>query len=309
MTSKEPKQTILIVDDAPANIKILGESLRSDYKIRVATNGAKALGIALSDNPPDLILMDIMMPEMDGYEACKKLKEDDKARKIPVIFITAKDQVEDETKGLNLGAVDYIIKPFSLPIVKARVRTHLELKRHRDILEDMSNRDGLTGIPNRRRFDEVLELEWKRSVRKGNALSLILIDIDFFKPFNDHYGHTEGDDCLKKVAMSLYNAVRRPMDFVARYGGEEFVCILPETDREGATVVGEMLRKEIEAMDIKHHDSPVTDHVTISLGVASMVPTMDSSSHTLIEASDKCLYQAKEEGRNRVKGYDVDLKC
>ena len=190
------KQTVLIVDDAPANIKILGEVFKGSYKVRIATTGPKGLDIAMSPNPPDLILLDIVMPDMDGYEVCRRLKASKRTQNIPVIFITGKSEEADETMGLELGAVDYITKPFSLPIVKARVKTHMELKRHRDILENLSALDGLTGIPNRRRFDEFFEREWLRALREPALLSMIIIDIDFFKAFNDNYGHQAGDEVL-----------------------------------------------------------------------------------------------------------------
>lgn len=301
------KKTILIVDDVPANIRILGESLRSDYKIRLATSGKKALEIAGSSNPPDLILLDIIMPEMDGYEVCRQLKEDSTTKDIPVIFITSMNQEEDETKGLALGAVDYIVKPFSFPIVKARVKTHLELKHHRDTLETLSALDGLTGIPNRRRFDENLKIEWLRALRESNPLSLLMVDIDHFKYFNDKYGHISGDDCLKQVAICLAKSYYRPADFVARYGGEEFAVILPMTDIQGAVTVAQSLIKQIEKLKIPHGSSPISNQVTISLGAAAIIPHHDRSPTTLVEGADKCLYQAKEAGRNCVKSRDLNI--
>ena len=309
METPANRQTILIVDDAPANIKVLGEALKTEYHIVVATNGEKALQIAASSKPPDLILMDIIMPGMDGYEACKKLKQGEQTRNIPIIFITAKDQEEDETHGLELGAIDYITKPFSLPIVKARVKTHLELKRHRDNLEQLSACDGLTGIPNRRRFEEMIDKEWKRSIRQGRSLTVVMMDIDYFKLFNDHYGHLLGDDCLKLVAETLAASIRRPGDLVARYGGEEFVCVLPETDKEGAITVAELFRKSIDNLKIKHEKSQVSNHVTISLGVATTIPKAEKSMKILLEAADKSLYQAKAAGRNRIICTDLDLKA
>lgn len=207
-----------------------------------------------------------MMPDMDGYEVCRRLKQEEKTANIPVIFITARDQEEDETRGLDAGAVDYITKPFSLPIVGARVKTHLELKRHRDLLENLSSKDGLTGIPNRRRFDEMLKREWNSAVRKGNPLSLVMIDIDHFKAYNDNYGHWRGDDCLRLVAGALFSTPQRPGDFTARYGGEEFVSILPETDMEGALSVCRAMQKMIGALEIPHAFSTVAGHITISLG-------------------------------------------
>ncbi len=307
MVKKTLKPSILIVDDIPTNIKVLGETLKANYQIRLATNGRKALEIATSDNPPDLILLDIMMPEMNGFEVCKQLKESKKTRNIPVIFITAMDDERDETKGLELGAVDYITKPFSLPIVKARVKTHLELKRHRDILENLSTIDALTEISNRRRFDEYYNAEWKRSTREATQLSMIIIDIDFFKLYNDNYGHSAGDDCLKQVAKCLYDLVNRPADLLARYGGEEFVCILPKTDMTGTMQIAEMMRTKIEDLNLLHEHSIISDHITISLGTATVLPSDRIEADILVKGADKCLYQAKEGGRNQVKGIDLDI--
>ena len=295
------KSTILIVDDMVANIKVLGELLKDEYKIRLATNGEKALQIARSSNPPDLILLDVIMPEMDGYEVCAQLKADKTTKNIPVIFITAMDLEKDETKGLSLGAVDYITKPFSLPIVKARVKTHLELKHHRDILEDLSTLDGLTGISNRRRFNEILEIEWLRALRESTPLALLMIDIDHFKLYNDNYGHIAGDDCLKLVANNLLKGIRRPADFLARYGGEEFAAILPITDIQGAITVGSSLIEHINTLKIPHLHSLVSDQITISIGAASIIPDRKNPSVFLIENADKYLYLAKEGGRNRVE--------
>ncbi len=296
---EQARSSILIVDDIPANIKVLGESLRADYRIRLATDGEKALKMARSSNPPDLILLDIVMPKMDGYEVCRHLKEDPTTRNIPVIFITAMAEEEDETKGLACGAVDYITKPFSLPIVRARVRTHLELKRHRDTLEALSTLDGLTGIPNRRRFDEVLKVEWLRGQREGAPLSLLMIDIDHFKLYNDNYGHIEGDDCLKRVAAALAGAISRPADFIARFGGEEFAAVLPMTDGLGAATVAAALLDSIRELNLPHAHSPAAPRVTISLGGATMQPSREENPIQLIERADRALYAAKSAGRNR----------
>ncbi len=305
---KSPKQRILIVDDAPENIKILGQALKPDHTISFATNGEQALRIARSENPPDLILLDIMMPGLDGYEVCRRLKADKKTLNIPVIFITAMSEEEDETRGLEIGAVDYITKPFSKAIVKARVRTHLELKRHQDMLENLSSLDGLTGIPNRRRFDELFDIEWRLGIREGTSLSLIMIDIDYFKRFNDEYLHVAGDDCLRKVAKTLADSVRRPADFVARYGGEEFVAVLPRTGREGAGVVGETMRNGILFLRIPHARSPVLNDVTISVGVSTIHPSMERSPDVLIKGADNALYEAKRGGRNQMRSVDLDIQ-
>ncbi len=299
MQIKSPRQRILIVDDTRENIQILAEALGVGYKISVATNGEDALRIAGSEQAPDLILLDIMMPGMDGYEVCKRLKNEERTEKIPVIFITAKIRVEDETLGLEMGAVDYIAKPFSLPIVKARVKAHLELKRNRDLLENIVHLDGLTGIRNRRFFDDALANEWRRGGRRGSPLSLIMIDIDHFKKFNDTYGHIIGDDCLRQVADTLSDTVRRPADFVARYGGEEFSAVLPDTDADAARLIAELMRKRVESLEISHSGSSA-EVVTVSLGVATVVPRRSSDPEMLVQSADKMLYEAKESGRNQV---------
>ncbi len=306
MDSFGRKQRILIVDDVPENIKMLGEVLREDYRISFATHGKSALDLAFSARDGfDLILLDIMMPEMDGYEVCLALKENRKTRNIPVIFITARADEEDETKGLMLGAVDYIIKPFSQAIVKARVKTHLELKRHRDFLEHLSSLDGLTGIPNRRRFDQVIQAEWRNAIRENSFLSLIMIDIDYFGEYNNTYDHVAGDDCLKKVAKRLAASVKRPTDFVARYGGEEFAAVLPKTDIEGAVHIAEDMRKNIEELNIPHSASLTDIRVTISLGAATIYPNSSISVEHLIKSSDGALFNAKRSGRNQVKFINI----
>ena len=301
MGNRSRKPCILIVDDVVENIKVLGEVLKADYQVTFATSGQAALDILASDQPCDLILLDIMMPGLDGYEVCRQVKADRKTKNIPVIFITAMSDEADETKGLALGAVDYITKPFSQAIVKARVRTHVELKRHRDFLEDLSSLDGLTGIYNRRRFDSVIAREWRNAIREPALISLIMIDIDYFGDYNNTYNHVIGDDCLKKVARTLAASVNRPSDFVARYGGEEFAAVLPKTETEGAIHIAERMRKNVEELDIPHKTSPVADHVTISLGVATTQPNPEDKAVVLIEAGDRALYEAKRSGRNQVK--------
>ena len=216
----------------------------------------------------------------------------------PVIFITALGEEEDETKGLALGAVDYIIKPLKPAIVRARVRTHLDLKRKTDQLETLVCLDGLTGIPNRRGFDEVLTREWNQAARNREMLSCILLDVDFFKKYNDLYGHAAGDACLRKIALALTTCLKRPADYVARYGGEEFAAILPGTDAQGALYVAEEMRAGVCALGIEHADSIVAGHVTLSLGVATMTPQPDLPMLSLVQAADTALYGAKSSGRN-----------
>ena len=291
---------ILIVDDERYNIQVLTDFLREEYKIMAAKTGEQALAAVHGPSPPDLILLDIMMPGMDGYEVCKQLKAESQTMHIPVIFVTALDASDDEAKGFEMGAVDYITKPFKPVIVKARVRTHIQLKHKTDLLDRMALLDGLTEIPNRRCFDTTLKQEISRVARNGLFLSLILMDIDYFKRYNDHYGHASGDVCLRKVAKALKGVIKRASDFVARYGGEEFVMILPGTDREGAMHVAEEVRRAVAGLTIQHADSDVAEYVTLSLGVATILGDQHVSPVTLIEQADISLYQAKGGGRNRV---------
>jgi diguanylate cyclase (GGDEF)-like protein len=295
MIGQRPK--ILVVDDIPSNIQTLSLLLRADYEIHVATAGEKALDLCRS-KLPDLVLLDVMMPGMDGYEVCARLKADPLTRDIPVIFITARNEVEDETLGLEAGAIDFISKPFRPPIVKARVRNHIQMKRQADLLRRLSFLDGLTGIANRRHFDDMLDKAWRRCLRAGSPLSLIMIDVDHFKDYNDHYGHQGGDDCLKTLAGLLADQVGRPDDLVARFGGEEFTCLLPGTDEVGAEDVARRLMAAVRDADIAHRASPVAPRVTLSLGVATAWPSADIRIGQLLGLADKLLYQAKSDGRN-----------
>ena len=296
-TSVKPR--VLVVDDDPVIIRLLGDILKEDYQVFFACTGETAIGIAEKNPMPDLILLDIVMREMDGYEVCQRLKLDKRTANIPIIFITAMRNEDDEAKGLSYGAVDYIVKPIRRSIVKARVKTHLELKRHRDFLEQLSSMDGLTGISNRRRFDDFIESEWHRAKREQSFLSLIMCDIDFFKRYNDNYGHAAGDICLKKVAQALQKPLKRPSDLAARYGGEEFAVILPNTSANGAAHVSINIKHEIDTLQIAHAYSPISSFLTISIGAATAQPWLGRSVTDLIVASDKALYTAKSEGRNK----------
>lgn len=293
------KQTVLAIDDVPANLKLLGQILGSQYRYLCATSGQAGLEIALAQQP-DIILLDVMMPDVDGYEICARLKADASTRAIPVIFITSLKEETDETRGLEIGAIDYVTKPFCPAIIQARVRNHLELKRYRDMLERMSVTDGLTGIPNRRHFEQFLEREWRSAIRKQSPISLILLDVDFFKLYNDHYGHVRGDECLRGVAQALVGAARRPSELVARYGGEEFACVLPDTTSAGAATVARAQLQRVAALKLPHEKSTVAEHVTLSLGVATVTPAVGQAAADLIVLADEKLYCAKKNGRNQV---------
>jgi len=295
----EKKNRILIVDDIAENIAVLAGLLKDEYMIVVAKSGETAMEMARRAKP-DIVLLDIVMPGMDGYEVIRRLKESDETRNLPVICITSLSEALDEAKAFRLGAVDFITKPFNPLIVKARVETHLNLKMKTDMLEELVSLDGLTGISNRRRFDEALSQEWKRASRNGSPLSLVFIDIDYFKRYNDHYGHAKGDECLKRVANGLKSALPRSGDFLARYGGEEFVVVLPDTDLKGAEKVAERLLKKIESLNMPHERSLVSDRVTISVGVSSALARHGMHSpDDLIQSADRMLYKSKGDGRNR----------
>jgi len=296
---RDGKLMILLVDDAPTNIQMLNETLKDGYHLFFATNGRDALRIA-SESLPDLILLDVIMPDMDGYEVCRTLKADPLLRDIPIIFITAMNQQEDEAIGLELGAVDYIAKPFNSTIVRLRIRNQIELKRQRDLLARLSHLDGLTGIPNRRALDDALGRELRRGIRSLRPLSLLMMDIDYFKAYNDSCGHLSGDDCLRAVARSLKVTLGRAADFVGRYGGEEFLAILPETDEVGAMIVANEILDSVTSLNIPHPASPLGAKVTISIGVATAIAQREDHPDCLLQAADKALYQAKQEGRNRI---------
>jgi diguanylate cyclase (GGDEF)-like protein len=298
------KDLILVVDDSPTNLAILNVILREIYQVISANNGADALSLAASEEP-DLIILDIMMPGMDGYEICDRLKANPFTRDIPVMFVTSMDQERQEAKGLALGAVDYIAKPVSPPIVLARVRNQLELKRQRDVLRRLSSVDGLTGIANRRAFEEDFDREWRRALRLKNYLALFLTDIDHFKPYNDAYGYLAGDDCLRLLGQAMGKAMLRPADLLARYSGEEFVGVMPDTDAGGAAIVGERLLSAVRALSLPHAHSGVASVVTISIGAAVCRPSVEIDRANLFKLAGDALYAAKKGGRNQLRVFEM----
>lgn len=290
---------LLVVDDQRINILVLNELFRNDCEVFMATNGEQALQICRAQLP-DLVLLDVQMDGIDGFEVCRRLKADAESRNIPVIFITAQGGEADEVRGLQLGAVDFIAKPINPVIVRARVQTHLTLKLQSDLLRSMALFDGLTGVPNRRKFDEQLVRDWRQSQREQTALSVILIDVDHFKRYNDHYGHQAGDAALQAVARVLDGTLKRPHDLLARYGGEEFVGVLPNTGLSEAVELAERMQAGVRALNLEHSGSPEAQVVTISLGVATVVARSDLAPQALVEAADQQLYAAKQAGRARV---------
>ncbi|WP_199776178.1 diguanylate cyclase domain-containing protein [Chromobacterium vaccinii] len=290
---------ILVVDDQTSNILLIRELFKNEYEIFMAQDGEQAIAQCQA-LMPDLILMDLVMPGIDGFEACRRLKDDPLTRAVPIIFVSAQREEADEARGFELGGVDYIIKPVNHTILRARVRTHLALKFQADLLSSIALQDGLTGVANRRKFDEALQSDWLQCARQQQPISLLMLDVDHFKRFNDRYGHQAGDDCLRRVAQAIRLSLRRPRDLAARYGGEEFACLLPETDLEGASSLADEILQAIRALGIPHEASDAEPTVTASIGVASMIPNGSTAPQTLVERADHQLYQAKHEGRARV---------
>ena len=300
---RRPK--LLIVDDQPINIQVLYQLFSKDHQVFMATNGKQALALCASQQP-DLVLLDVVMPDMDGFEVCAALKADPLTREIPVIFVTANTDEASEEHGLDVGAVDFISKPVNPKIVRARVATHMTLKLQSDLLRSWAYIDGLTGVNNRRYFDEQLTVEWARAVRSKTGLSALMIDVDYFKRYNDRYGHQMGDECLRRVASAIKASLRRPADQIARYGGEEFVCLLPDTELEGALQLAEQIRLNVERMQIAHADSEASTWVTISVGGCTKSANQEGLADALIQKADAQLYAAKRAGRNRT--YCVGLE-
>lgn len=301
----QSKPKILIVDDQPLIIRVLYELFKDDHEIFMCTSGLEAIE-KCKVIKPDLVLLDLVMPEMDGYEVCKSLKSDEDLADIPIIFVTANFDQQDEVKGFEVGAVDFIRKPVNPVITRARVNTHIRLKRQSDLLKSMALVDGLTGIANRRHFESTIQIDWLQCARELTPLSLLLIDIDHFKLFNDAYGHLAGDSCLQKVAKALSNTLHRPYDLAARYGGEEFAFILPKTDLQGAVYLAKAAAINIQQLAIPHTQSSA-GIVTMSIGVATTIPHHKISPDVLINQADNMLYEAKENGRNQF--VSIQFEC
>jgi len=299
--------TILIVDDMAENVTLLSRILANQgYIVQTADNGAQAIDYARTASP-DLILLDINMPGMDGFETCVRLKQDERTRDIPVIFISALDAVEEKVKAFHAGGVDYIPKPFEYEEVQARVKTHLAILRLRIQLQAanleltvLANQDPLTACFNRRHFMEQAEKELQRSIRYQRPLSLVMLDIDKFKNFNDQYGHQVGDQVLCAL-VNLCQKELRSVDILGRYGGEEFIILTPETDAGGGLQAAERIREKIEKMEIA--SIKTKSSVTVSIGVASLDSDFNPAQtlDTLIKRADQALYAAKSAGRNCVR--------
>lgn len=325
--------SILLVDDKPDNLRLLSTMLMEhQYEVRRVTKGVMALKTAKAA-PPDLIVLDIKLPDLDGYEVCQALKSDPMTAEIPIIFISALDNVLDKVKAFSVGGVDYITKPFQVEEVLVRVKNHLTLRiQHQQLLEQnerlqqeitarkqieialkesqfelqklnqelqrLAHLDGLTQTANRRQFDHYLQQEWMRLCEEQKPLALMMCDVDYFKSYNDTYGHQAGDDCLRAIAQAISQAIPRTTDLVARYGGEEFAVILPETDILEAEIIAQTIQKKVQSLKLVHDQSQVSPYITLSLGITCLIPHCQSSPSLLIEWADRALYQAKKQGRN-----------
>lgn len=291
--------SILIVDDTAANIRVLADILADEFEVRVATSGEDALRF-VEQEAIDLILLDVMMPKMDGYEVCKRLKENPQTSKIPVIFVTALNSAEAEVKGLQAGAVDFISKPFNHLVVQARARTHVKLYRQSLLLEEFAKKDALTSIANRREYNERIKMEWNRAQRDKTEISLIMFDMDCFKEYNDTYGHGSGDECLRKIVKAVDAIPKRNTDLFARYGGDELMFLLPKTSKENACHIAQKIIEAVVSLQIIHETSTVKPYVTVSIGIASAFPKQNEDARMLEKAVDDALYKAKENGRNQI---------
>ena len=332
LITHDPPQ-ILVVDDNATMRKLIRRAMEIEgYQVIEAKNGQEAITLYSQQNP-DIILLDAMMPVMDGFTCCQKIHAlscshlppisqqaewetsphsvnsllASLARK-PILMITALEDTESVNRAFEVGATDYITKPIHWAVLQHRVRrlierSHLyqQLELANKELHRLANLDGLTQLANRRRFDEYLEREWRRMVRDQTWLSLILCDIDFFKSYNDTYGHQAGDTCLQKVARVIQEEAKRPADLAARYGGEEMAVILPGTDSEGAFKVSQRIYKAVKELGLEHSASSICHCVTLSLGVTSMIPMSHISPNVLIKQADQALYRAKEAGRDCIE--------
>jgi diguanylate cyclase (GGDEF)-like protein len=298
---------ILIVDDDKfTRLQTRQRMQKEGYRVEEVSNGEECLA-AYTRIHPDIILLDAMMPVMDGFTCCAKLKALPGGDRTPVLIITGLEDEASVDWAFEVGAIDYVTKPIHWPVLRQRVRRLLrevklsqQLEQAHQELQQLACLDSLTQIANRRRFDAYLDQEWKRMVRDKTPLSIILCDIDFFKAYNDTYGHQAGDHCLQQIARAISLAAKRPADLVARYGGEELAVTLPNTAAEAALRVAEEIRSNIKALEITHANAQTSNHVTLSIGVASTVPSHESSPELLIAAADQALYQAKNQGRDQI---------
>lgn len=312
------KPHVLIVDDDPVAVRVITKVLGDHAKVCIATNGWDAIELARTANP-DLILLDAELPGLGGFDVCRRIKAMPDVAHVPVVIVTSHRDETFELEGFDAGASDFVTKPVNHQLLRVRIRSHLRVKWMADELRSCARTDQLTGIANRRRFDEVLANEWSRAHRSSEALAIILLDVDYFKRFNDSYGHPAGDECLRRVAGALQSACLRPGDLVARYGGEEFGVILPETPTPGAWCVAQRMLEAVARLEIPHSASAVSSWVSVSAGITAYCPphaypesrrvlsgeVNSSLLGQLLGEADGALYAAKEAGRARVVAHGL----
>jgi diguanylate cyclase (GGDEF)-like protein len=307
------RSLILVVDDDLSVRTQLRLWLEQDgYRVVEAVDSATCLA-AYSEYHPDLVLLDIVLPDQDGLHCCEKLHHLSGGEYTPILMISGLTDDQTIERAFELDVLDYIVKPLRWSLLRHQLRRLLgqaertrQLESENQQLTRLATLDSLTRIPNRRRFDEHLDAMWRQMIREEDWLAAILGDVDFFKPYNDVYGHLAGDQCLQNIAQTLSQCCRRPLDLVARYGGEEFGIVLPKTDLEGALKVATDMKQAMKELNILHESSKIADRVTMSFGVAALFPTTNSIPDTLLEATDRALYKAKSQGRACVFGIEVE---
>jgi diguanylate cyclase (GGDEF)-like protein len=315
-------EKIVLIDDDPGTIYFIGRILNSQADIRFATSGETALQL-VREFLTDLILLDAELPGMSGFKVFESLKAQAELSEVPVIFITSHNEAGFEVTALNMGAADFIAKPFQSSLVLARVNSQLRLKRATDALRRAAVVDSLTGVASRGRFDESLQREWLRGLRVGDSMAMLLIDVDHFKLYTDRHGHAKGDACLRRVAQALNGAARRPADLLARFAGEQFGLLLPQTSRSGAEHIAHRILDAMDELEIRHDSSPTSRHVTVSIGMSCydeasacwVRPSAESRSidnahvdclaGNLLLAADKALHSAKRALRSCVRLLDI----
>jgi len=300
---------VLIIDDDSSVVMALNKALNKIGRIRFASDAKQAF-LMIEEKHPDLILLDVELPDIGGLEVSSILKSTPETESIPILFITSHTELGFEEKVFDVGAADYIMKPLNPRVVAARVQTHLDYGLAIRLLEKLAHTDSMTGLANRRTFDERLIVELKRARREKEPLTVAIIDIDEFKKYNDHFGHIEGDDCIKNIALVLASSLKRSTDLAARYGGEEFTFILPNTSTEGANILLSGLLQTIEQLNLTHAPKAKYDVVTVSIGYSTVMPEQkyadDSGDWAVVKAADDALYESKQKGRNRVSYKRLD---
>jgi diguanylate cyclase (GGDEF)-like protein len=295
------ESVILIVEDDPINAVVIENLLSSLYQTKTVHSGEDAL-ILCDSQPPDIILLDVMMDGISGLETCKILKNNSQTQHIPIIFITSMHDQDDQNRCWEAGCVDFVAKPVNGITLRNRIKAHLTLKLQTDLLRRMSFVDGLTGLYNRHLLEDVMAKLISDVNRSKQTLSIMMLDVDWFKDYNDTYGHIAGDECLKSLAGVINESLQRPIDLAIRYGGEEFLCLLPDTDQQGVEFIANVMLKSVQNLAIKHKLSEFKI-VTISIGIHTICSNKNASFDDVLAKADEALYAAKQLGRNRFSTY------